>query len=62
MQGENIYDRYKEFQRIDSAGYSLPHRESQLDSVISGRLYSTPLDNLDLYTHVSATQLIPIPD
>ena len=58
VQGENIYDRYKEFQRIDSAGYSLPHRESQLDSVISGRLYSTPLDNLDLYTHVSATQLI----
>ena len=58
VQGENIYDRYKEFQRIDSAGYSLPHRESQLDSVIGGRLYSTPLDNLDLYTHVSATQLI----
>ena len=58
VQGENIYDRYKEFQRIDSAGYSLPHRESQLDSVIDGRLYSTPLDNLDLYTHVSATQLI----
>jgi hypothetical protein len=58
VQGENIYDRYKEFQRIDSAGYSLPYRESQLDSVIDGRLYSTPLDNLDLYTHVSATQLI----
>jgi hypothetical protein len=58
VQGENIYDRYKEFQRIDSAGYSLPHRESQLDSVIGGRLYSTPLDNLELYTHVSATQLI----
>jgi hypothetical protein len=58
VQGENIYDRYKEFQRIDSAGYSLPHRESQLDSVIDGRLYSTPLDNLDLYSHVSATQLI----
>ena len=58
VQGENIYDRYKEVQRIDSAGYSLPHRESQLDSVIGGRLYSTPLDNLDLYTHVSATQLI----
>ena len=58
VQGENIYDRYKEFQRIDSAGYSLPHRESQLDSVIDGRLFSTPLDNLDLYTHVSATQLI----
>ena len=58
VQSENIYDRYKEFQRIDSAGYSLPHRESQLDSVIDGRLYSTPLDNLDLYTHVSATQLI----
>jgi len=58
VQGENIYDRYKEFQRIDSAGYSLPHRESQLDSVIDGRLYSTPLDNLNLYTHVSATQLI----
>jgi len=58
VQGENIYDRYKEFQRIDSAGYSLPHRESKIDSVVSGRLYSTPLDNLDLYTHVSATQLI----
>ena len=58
VQGENIYDRYKEFQRIDSAGYSLPHRESKIDSVIDGRLYSTPLDNLDLYTHVSATQLI----
>jgi hypothetical protein len=58
LQGENIYDRYKEFQRIDSAGYSLPHRESQIDSVIGGRLYSTPLDHLDLYTHVSATQLI----
>jgi hypothetical protein len=58
VQGENMYDRYKEFQRIDSAGYSLPHRESQLDSVIDGRLYSTPLDNLELYTHVSATQLI----
>jgi hypothetical protein len=58
VQGENIYDRYKEFQRIDSAGYSLPHRESKIDSVVDGRLYSTPLDNLDLYTHVSATQLI----
>ena len=38
VQGENIYDRYKEWQRIDSAGYSSPHRENTLDSVVDGRL------------------------
>ena len=27
VQRENIYDRH-EWQRIDSAGYSLPHREN----------------------------------
>lgn len=58
IQGENIYDRYKEFQRIDSAGYSLPHRESTLDSVIDGRLYSTPVEGLELFTHVAATQTL----
>ena len=58
LQGENIYDRYKEWQRIDSAGYSLPHRESTLDSVVMGRLYSTPVNDLPLYTHVSATQVL----
>jgi len=58
LQGENIYDRYKEFQRIDSAGYSLPHRESTLDSVIDGRLYSTPVEGLELFTHVAATQTL----
>lgn len=57
-QAENIYDRYKEFQRIDSAGYSLPHRTSTIDSVISGRLYSTPATDLELFTHVSATQTL----
>ena len=58
LQGENIYDRYKEFQRIDSAGYSLPHRESTLDSVVAGRLYSTPVEGLELFTHVAATQTL----
>lgn len=58
IQGENIFDRYKEFQRIDSAGYSLPHRESTLDSVIDGRLYSTPVEGLELFTHVAATQTL----
>jgi len=58
IQGENIYDRYKEFQRIDSAGYSLPHRESTLDSVVAGRLYSTPVEGLELFTHVAATQTL----
>jgi hypothetical protein len=59
VQGENIYDRYKEFQRIDSAGYSLPHRESQLDSVVlMADCTALPWIGLDLYTHVSATQLI----
>ncbi len=58
VQGENIYDRYKEWQRIDSAGYSLPHRENTLDSVVDGRLYSTPITNLELYSHVSATQVL----
>jgi hypothetical protein len=58
LQGENIYDRYKEFQRIDSAGYSLPHRESTLDSVVAGRLFSTPVEGLELFTHVAATQTL----
>jgi len=58
FQGENIYDRYKEFQRIDSAGYSLPHRESTLDSVVDGRLFSTPIEGLELFTHVAATQTL----
>ena len=49
---------HKEWQRIDSAGYSLPHRENTLDSVIDGRLYSTPITDLELYTHVSATQIL----
>ncbi len=58
IQRENIYDRYKEWQRIDSAGYSLPHRENYLDSVIDGRLYSTPIADLELYTYLSATQIL----
>jgi hypothetical protein len=58
VQGENIYDRYKEWERIDSAGYSLPYTGSTLDSVISGRLYSTPAEGLELYSHVSATQTL----
>ena len=33
VQGENIYDRYKEWQRIDSAGYSF-RTVKQLDSVM----------------------------
>ena len=58
VQGENIYDRYKEWERIDSAGYSLPFTGSTLDSVISGRLYSTPAEGLELFSHVSATQTL----
>jgi len=58
VQGENIYDRYKEWERIDSAGYSLPYTGSTLDSVISGRLYSTPAEGLELYSHVAATQTL----
>ena len=58
MQGENIYDRYKEWERIDSAGYSLPNTGSTIDSVIDGRLFSTPADGLELYTHVAATQTL----
>ena len=58
VQGENIYDRYKEWERIDSAGYSIPYTGSALDSVISGRLYSTPAEGLELYSHVAATQTL----
>ena len=58
VQGENIYDRYKEWERIDSAGYSLPYTGSTLDSVIDGRLYSTPAEGLELYSHVAATQTL----
>jgi hypothetical protein len=58
VQAENIYDRYKEWERIDSAGYSLPYTGSTLDSVISGRLYSTPAEGLELYSHVAATQTL----
>ena len=58
LQGENIYDRYKEWERIDSAGYSLPNTGSTIDSVIDGRLFSTPADGLELYTHVAATQTL----
>ena len=58
IQGENIYDRYKEWQRIDSAGYSLPYTQSTLDSVSNGRLYSTPYKELELFSHVSSSQTL----
>jgi hypothetical protein len=58
VQGENIYDRYKEWERIDSAGYSLPYTGSTLDSVVGGRLYSTPAEGLQLFSHVAATQTL----
>ena len=58
VQGENIYDRYKEWQRIDSAGYSLPYTQSTLDSVSNGRLYSTPYKELELFSHVSSSQTL----
>jgi hypothetical protein len=57
-QFENIYDRYKEWERIDSAGYSIPYTGSTIDSVIDGRLYTTAAEGLELYSHTSATQLL----
>ena len=56
VQYENIYDRYKEWQRIDSAGFSVPHSASEVDSVVGTTLYATPAQGLELFTHVSATQ------
>ena len=58
FQGENIYDRYKEWERIDSAGYSLPYTGSTIDSVIDGRLYATPAEGIALFSHVAATQTL----
>lgn len=58
FQGENIYDRYKEWERIDSAGYSLPYTGSTIDSVIDGRLYATPAEGIELFSHVAATQVL----
>ena len=52
----DIIDRYHEYKRIDSAGYSVPHNESIIDSVIEGRLYSTPQRELPLYYYVKAQQ------
>lgn len=58
LQYENFYDRYKEWQRIDSAGYSVPHQTSAVDSVVNGVLFSTAAEGLELYTHVQSTQTL----
>ncbi len=48
-QHDDIQDRYKEWERIDSAGYSVPHNPSQIDSIVNGIVYFTPTDGLPLW-------------
>lgn len=52
VQRDDIVDRYKEWERIDSAGYSVPHRPSQIDSVLSDTaVFYTPITDLPLWQH-----------
>ena len=49
-QRDDIVDRYKEWERIDSAGYSVPHRPSRIDSVINDTtIFYTPTNGLPLW-------------
>jgi hypothetical protein len=46
----DIIDRYKEWERIDSAGYSVPHTPTRVDSVVNDTtFYFTPATGLPLW-------------
>ena len=47
---DDVVDRYKEWERIDSAGYSVPHSPSQIDSVANDTtIFYTPAAGLPLW-------------
>jgi hypothetical protein len=47
---DDVIDRYKEWERIDSAGYSVPHTSSQIDSVANDTtIFYTPATGLPLW-------------
>ncbi|MDX5427029.1 MAG: TonB-dependent receptor [Bacteroidota bacterium] len=46
---DDIVDRYKEWERIDSAGYSVTHSPSTIDSIINDRVYFTPTNGLEIW-------------
>jgi hypothetical protein len=49
-QHDDIVDRYKEWERIDSAGYSVPHTPTQIDSVVNDTaIFFTPAEGLPLW-------------
>lgn len=51
-QHNDIADRYKEWERIDSAGYSVPHTPSQIDSIWNNTpIKYTPAEGLALWSH-----------
>lgn len=51
LQHDNIADRYKEWERIDSAGYSVTHNPTRIDSIINGQIFFTPTEGLELWKH-----------
>jgi hypothetical protein len=49
-QRDDILDRYKEWERIDSAGYAVPHRPSAIDSIFNDTtIFYTPAAGLPLW-------------
>ena len=52
LQHDDIQDRYKEWERIDSAGYSVPHSPTQIDSVWGTTpINFNPTEGLELWKH-----------
>jgi hypothetical protein len=52
LQHDDIVDRYKEWERIDSAGYSVTHVPSTIDSVYNDTtIFYTPASGLELWEH-----------
>lgn len=57
-QRDDIVDRYKEWEMVDSANYSVPHTPSLIDSIIDGTVHFRPSENLELFEHFDSRESV----